>query len=75
MKNKDWKTLKAIADQWNTAYNFIDTKAIDANTNPKLLVSAGAYIVKSSTPGKSMTLVENLATSQVQSQSSRQFSW
>jgi len=59
VKNKDWKTLKAIADQWNNAYNFIDTKAIDASTNPKLLVSAGAYIVKSSTPGKSMTLVEN----------------
>ena len=59
VKAKDWKTLKKIADQWNTAYNFIDTQAINTRTNPKLLVSAGAYIVKSSTPGKSMTLVEN----------------
>jgi peptide/nickel transport system substrate-binding protein len=59
VKAKDWKTLKKIADQWNNAYNFIDTQAINSRTNPKLLVSAGAYIVKSSTPGKSMTLVEN----------------
>jgi peptide/nickel transport system substrate-binding protein len=59
VKAKDWKTLKKIADQWNTAYNFIDTVKIDSKTNPKLLVSAGAYMVKSSTPGKSMTLVEN----------------
>jgi peptide/nickel transport system substrate-binding protein len=59
VKSKDWKTLKKIADQWNNAYNFIDTQAINSRTNPKLLVSAGAYMVKSSVPGKSMTLVEN----------------
>jgi peptide/nickel transport system substrate-binding protein len=59
VKTKDWKTLKAIADKWNTAYNFVDTVKIDAKTNPKLLVTAGAYMIKSSTPGKSMTLVEN----------------
>jgi peptide/nickel transport system substrate-binding protein len=59
VKAKDWKTLKAIAEKWNNAYNFIDTQAINARTNPKLLVSAGAYIVKSSVPGKTFTLVEN----------------
>jgi peptide/nickel transport system substrate-binding protein len=59
VKAKDFATLKKIADQWNTAYNFIDTQAINSRTNPKLLVSAGAYIVKSSEVGKSMTLVEN----------------
>lgn len=59
VKKKDWKTLKAIAEQWNTAYNFIDTKPIDATTNPNLLIVAGAYTIKSSVPGKSMTLVAN----------------
>jgi peptide/nickel transport system substrate-binding protein len=59
VKKKDWKTLKALADQWNTAYNFVDTKPIDSTTNPNLLVVAGAYTIKSSVPGKSMTLVAN----------------
>ena len=59
VKKKDWKTLKAIANQWNTAYNFVDTKPIDSTTNPNLLVVAGAYTIKSSVPGKSMTLVAN----------------
>ena len=59
VKKKDFKVLKALAEQWNTAYNFIDTKAIDATTNPNLLIVAGAYTIKSSTPGKSMTLVAN----------------
>ena len=59
VKTKDWKTLKEIADKWNNAYNFIDTLAVNASTNPKLLVTAGAYMVRSSVPGKSMTLVEN----------------
>jgi peptide/nickel transport system substrate-binding protein len=59
VKAKDWATLKKLADNWNTAYDFIATKPVNSKTNPKLLVSAGAYIVKSSTPGKNMTLVEN----------------
>ncbi len=59
VKKKDWTVLKALANQWNTAYNFVDTKAIDATTNPNLLVVAGAYTIKSSVPGKSMTLVAN----------------
>lgn len=59
VKAKDFKVLKALADQWNTAYNFVDTKPIDSSTNPALLVVAGAYTIKSSVPGKSMTLVAN----------------
>lgn len=59
VKKKDWKTLKAIANQWNTAYNFVDTQPIDANTNPNLLIVSGAYTIKSSVPGKSMTLEAN----------------
>jgi peptide/nickel transport system substrate-binding protein len=59
VKKKDWTVLKALANQWNTAYNFIDTKPIDATTNPNLLIVAGAYTIKSSVPGKSMTLVAN----------------
>jgi peptide/nickel transport system substrate-binding protein len=59
VKNKQWSVLKKISDKWNNAYNFVDTVKIDAKTNPKLLVSAGAYMIKSSNPSKSMTLVEN----------------
>jgi peptide/nickel transport system substrate-binding protein len=59
VKKKDWTVLKAISDQWNNAYNFIDTKPIDATTNPNLLIVAGAYTIKSSVPGKSMTLEAN----------------
>ena len=59
VKKKDFKVLKALAAQWNTAYNFIDTTPIDATTNPNLLIVAGAYTIKSSVPGKSMTLVAN----------------
>ena len=59
VKSKDWTVLSKISDKWNNAYNFVDTVKIDAKTNPKLLVSAGAYVVKSSNPSKSMTLVAN----------------
>lgn len=59
VKEKDFTVLKALANSWNTAYNFVDTKPIDATTNPRLLVVAGAYTIKSSTPGKTMTLVAN----------------
>jgi peptide/nickel transport system substrate-binding protein len=59
VKDKNWKVLKAISDKWNNAYNFVDTQKIDSKTNPKLLVTAGAYKIKSSNPSKSMTLVEN----------------
>ena len=59
VKAKDWKVLKKLSDKWNNAYNFIDTVAITSKTNPKLLVSAGAYMIKSSTKSGSMTLVAN----------------
>jgi peptide/nickel transport system substrate-binding protein len=59
VKSKDWKVLKALSDKWNNAYNFVDTVKIDSKTNPKLLVTAGAYMIKSSNPSKSMTLVAN----------------
>lgn len=59
VRTKNFTVLKALADQWNNAYNFIDTRPIDANTNPALLVVAGAYTIKSSVPGRSMTLVAN----------------
>jgi peptide/nickel transport system substrate-binding protein len=59
VKAKDYKVLSKISDKWNNAYNFVDTVKIDAKTNPKLLVTAGAYMVKSSNPSKSMTLVAN----------------
>lgn len=59
VRAKDWKVLAKLSDKWNNAYNFVDTVKIDSKTNPKLLVSAGAYMIKSSTPSKSMTLVAN----------------
>ena len=59
VKNKSWSVLAKLSDKWNNAYNFVDTVKIDAKTNPKLLVTAGAYKIKSSNPSKSMTLVEN----------------
>ena len=59
VKAKDWTVLSKLSDKWNNAYNFVDTVKIDAKTNPKLLVTAGAYMVKSSNPSKSMTLVAN----------------
>ena len=59
VKAKDWKVLSKLSDKWNNAYNFVDTVKIDSKTNPKLLVTAGAYMIKSSNPSKSMTLVAN----------------
>ena len=59
VRAKDWTTLKRIADQWNTAYNILNTTGVNANTNPKLLVSSGAYIVSSAVPGRSVTMVAN----------------
>jgi peptide/nickel transport system substrate-binding protein len=59
VKAKDYTVLSKLADKWNNAYNFVDTVKIDAKTNPKLLVTAGAYVIKSSNPSKSMTLVAN----------------
>ena len=59
VREKNWSTLKRIADQWNTAYNILNTTGVTANTNPKLLVSSGAYVVQSAAPGRSVTLVAN----------------
>jgi peptide/nickel transport system substrate-binding protein len=59
VREKNWSTLKRIADQWNTAYNILNTTGVNANTNPKLLVSSGAYIVRSAVPGRSVTMVAN----------------
>jgi len=59
VRAKDWSTLKRIADQWNTAYNILNTTGVTASTNPNLLVSGGGYIVKSAAPGKSVTLEVN----------------
>jgi peptide/nickel transport system substrate-binding protein len=59
VRAKDWTTLKKIADQWNTAYNILNTTGVTDSTNPKLLVSSGPYMVKSAVPGKSVSLVPN----------------
>jgi peptide/nickel transport system substrate-binding protein len=59
VKAKDFTVLSKLSDKWNNAYNFVDTVKIDSSTNPKLLVTAGAYMIKSSNPSKSMTLVAN----------------
>jgi len=59
VRAKDWSTLKKIADQWNTAYNILNTTGVNASTNPKILVASGGYIVKSAVPGKSVTLEVN----------------
>lgn len=59
VREKNWRTLKLIADQWNTAYHILGRNAVGPNTNPKLLVSSGRYIVQSSVPNKSVTLVRN----------------
>jgi len=59
VRAKDWTTLKRIADQWNTAYHILNTTGVTENTNPKLLVASGAYMVKSAVPGRSVTMVLN----------------
>lgn len=59
VRAKDWRTLKQIADGWNTKYHILRSPGVDANTNPKLLVSSGAYIVQSAIPNRSVTLVTN----------------
>ena len=59
VRAKDWKTLKPIADKWNTAYHILNTTGVNEKTNPKLLVSSGPYIVKSAVPGRSVTLEAN----------------
>ena len=59
VREKNWSTLKAISNQWNTAYNILNTTGVTATTNKKLLVSSGAYVVQSAAPGRSVTLVAN----------------
>lgn len=53
IQTKDAATLKKIAEVWNTAYNI---QTIDSNTNPLLLVSNGAFLVKSAVKDQSVTL-------------------
>ncbi len=55
-KTKDTKTLKAMGKIWSSAYN-ID--AVDAKTNPLLLVNNGAYLVSSAVKAQRVTLTLN----------------
>ena len=56
IQGKDTAFLKKIAKVWNEAYNI---QTIDSNTNPLLLVSNGAYLVKSAVKDQSITMVTN----------------
>ena len=56
IQGKDTATLKKIAKVWNEAYNIT---TIDSSTNPLLLVSNGAYLVKSAVKDQSVTLTPN----------------
>ncbi len=55
-KTKNSASLKKIANIWSNDYNIA---TISSSTNPLLLVSNGAYIVKSAVSGQSTTLVLN----------------
>lgn len=59
VQEKDFKVLKKLADKWNTAYNILDTKGVDSSTNPNLLITSGAYKIKSAVANQSVTLVRN----------------
>jgi len=56
IQSKDSATLKKMAKVWNEAYNIT---TIDSSTNPLLLVSNGAYLVKSAVKDQSVTLTPN----------------
>jgi peptide/nickel transport system substrate-binding protein len=56
IQGKDTAFLKKIAKVWNEAYNI---QTIDSNTNPLLLVSNGAYLVKSAVKDQSITMTTN----------------
>lgn len=56
IQSKDTATLKKMAKVWNEAYNIT---TIDSSTNPLLLVSNGAYLVKSAVKDQSVTLTPN----------------
>lgn len=56
IQNKDTAFLKKIAKVWNEAYNI---QTIDSSTNPLLLVSNGAYLVKSAVKDQSITMTTN----------------
>ena len=56
IQGKDKATLTKIAKVWNEAYNI---QTIDSSTNPLLLVSNGAYLVKSAVKDQSVTLTPN----------------
>ena len=56
IQGKDKATLTKMAKVWNDAYNI---QTIDSSTNPLLLVSNGAYLVKSAVKDQSVTLTPN----------------
>jgi len=56
IQTKDTAFLKKIAKVWNEAYNI---QTIDSGTNPLLLVSNGAYLVKSAVKDQSITMTTN----------------
>jgi len=56
IQTKDTAFLKKIAKVWNEAYNI---QTIDSNTNPLLLVSNGAFLVKSAVKDQSITMTLN----------------
>ena len=56
IQGKDTAFLKKIAKVWNEAYNI---QTIDSNTNPLLLVSNGAFLVKSAVKDQSITMTTN----------------
>ncbi len=50
------KFLKGLGAIWSKSYNI---NKVDSSTNPLLLVSNGAYLVKSITPGQGISMVRN----------------
>lgn len=56
IKDKDTATLKKMAAVWNDSYSIT---TIGTSTNPLLLVSNGAFLVKSAVKDQSVTLAPN----------------
>ena len=63
---KDTTVLKALAqkwgytdDNWESSKGAYNIKTVNSSTDPDLLVSGGAYIVKSAVANTSVTLVQN----------------
>jgi peptide/nickel transport system substrate-binding protein len=55
-RTSDTALLKKMGDIWSNDYNI---QTVDAKTNPLLLVSNGAYLVKSAVPSQTVTLTVN----------------